>query len=457
MYAIFTFNKQTPFPGLYALIPTAGTALVIIFAVKGTLVNLVLGNKFLMGLGLVSYSAYLWHYPLFAFSRYRTHGEISQIVMGLLCFLTISLAYFSWRFIEKPFRSKTSINRKFVFSFSAFGCAGFIIFGIIGYQAKGFRSRLPMPPNVSWMSFSDKLDVEGDVCVPLLNTKYKGLSTCEFGNVDSDQVIVLYGDSHGQSISRVLNQEMIELGYKVIKVDTGCGVIPEIISFPVGNPREKYDYCNNKFSEVKRLISDYQASVLLVTRWTFQYFPLEGFVDALPFDNGVGGVEKINYRESVALLPDGDFSFGPDAKRKATVNLLRGLAEASKNLFVVYPIPEVGWDIFKVNAEYYKGNNKILDSLYFPYKRYQQRNKFVLQILQDELGKTPNAIPIRADLIFCSDIISGSCVAQKDGVPLYYDDDHLSDSGARLLVNDFAKRLSDRETQRGFAPANAAM
>ncbi len=70
-YAIFTFSKRTPFPGFYALIPTLGTTLVLLFATERTAAGKFLGNKVFVGIGLVSYSAYLWHQPLFAFARHN--------------------------------------------------------------------------------------------------------------------------------------------------------------------------------------------------------------------------------------------------------------------------------------------------------------------------------------------------------------------------------------------------
>jgi len=68
LYAVFAYSKATPFPGFYALVPTLGTVLIILFATKQTAVGKLLGNKAFVGVGLISYSAYLWHQPLFAFA-----------------------------------------------------------------------------------------------------------------------------------------------------------------------------------------------------------------------------------------------------------------------------------------------------------------------------------------------------------------------------------------------------
>lgn len=103
VYAIFAFDKSTPFPSSYTLIPTLGTAFVIIFATPQTIVGKMLGSKFLVGVGLISYSAYLWHQPLFAFARIRSLIEPSIWLFGLLTLFSFLLAYLTWRYIEKSF------------------------------------------------------------------------------------------------------------------------------------------------------------------------------------------------------------------------------------------------------------------------------------------------------------------------------------------------------------------
>ncbi|HEY3487123.1 MAG TPA: acyltransferase, partial [Gammaproteobacteria bacterium] len=137
-YAVFAYSKATAFPGSYALVPTLGAVLVILFATQQTVVGKFIGNKAFVGIGLISYSAYLWHQPLFAFARHRSLFEPSHIVFLSLSALALVLAYFSWRFVEAPFRSKVNFNRNFIFASAAFLSLSFVLFGTYGHFNQGF-------------------------------------------------------------------------------------------------------------------------------------------------------------------------------------------------------------------------------------------------------------------------------------------------------------------------------
>ncbi|MGI5310482.1 acyltransferase family protein [Rheinheimera sp. WS51] len=125
IYSIVVFDSTTPFPGIYALIPVIGSVLVLHFASKKTVVGRLLSTKAFVGIGLVSYSIYLWHQPLFSFARIRSLHEPSINVFIVLIFLTLAFSYFSWRFIEAPFRNKQKYATKT--NFYLFGGGIFIV------------------------------------------------------------------------------------------------------------------------------------------------------------------------------------------------------------------------------------------------------------------------------------------------------------------------------------------
>lgn len=141
LYAIFTFNKQTPFPSLYALAPTIGTALIILFASERTCIGYFLSNKLFVGIGLISYSAYLWHQPIFSFARLRSTNEPGEYLMIMLGMLSLLLAYITWKFVEQPFRNKTLFSRTTIFRNAAILSILIIGIGTLGNTYDGFANR----------------------------------------------------------------------------------------------------------------------------------------------------------------------------------------------------------------------------------------------------------------------------------------------------------------------------
>lgn len=91
------------------LLPVAGTALLILFAQDGSRVARALSWPGLAGIGLISYSAYLWHQPVFALARLRAlDGMPGPLVMAGLAGLVPLLAWATWRFVETPFRRRVA-------------------------------------------------------------------------------------------------------------------------------------------------------------------------------------------------------------------------------------------------------------------------------------------------------------------------------------------------------------
>ena len=128
--AMFLLDKNIPFPSVYALAPTLGTALIILFANNQTLVNKLLSFKLFVMIGLVSYSAYLWHQPLFVFARAYQMDTPSPPLMIVLSITSVLMGYVSWRYIEAPFRNKKRFSQKQIFVSSLLAGLFFISIGL---------------------------------------------------------------------------------------------------------------------------------------------------------------------------------------------------------------------------------------------------------------------------------------------------------------------------------------
>lgn len=133
MFSIFFFSRQTVFPSFYALVPTIGTSLIILFADRDTFVNKILSIKFLVSMGLISYSLYLWHQPLLAFGKIF-FDDLSIIKKLILIFFSILMSIFSYFYIEKIFRDKNKIDFKFFFKTITITSIFLVLFSHISYN-----------------------------------------------------------------------------------------------------------------------------------------------------------------------------------------------------------------------------------------------------------------------------------------------------------------------------------
>lgn len=217
VYSIVAFDKTTPFPSLYALIPTIGTGLLILCAVPKTFVHKLLSLKFIVGIGLISYSAYLWHQPLLAFARHRFIGEVSELILISLCCASLVMAWLSWRFIEGPFRNRKSFDRKVIFRLSAISILLFSTIGIAVHFTNGLeRLKILSYSTEEQRIYSIiKLNTNYDMYDRMHSSNCKlwakdigDLSTAEFDKCSKlfGGPLVVLGDSHALNIFNIFAQ-----------------------------------------------------------------------------------------------------------------------------------------------------------------------------------------------------------------------------------------------------------
>lgn len=140
-YSVFFYSEGTSFPGISALAPTLGAAFIIIFVTKGTMLYKTLASKVMVGIGLISYSAYLWHQPLFSLVHYISFHELIVFFKLGLCAIVFIISYMSWRFVELPFRKEGRIPN--IVSVSMLAVAVLFISGIgfLGHATEGYAFR----------------------------------------------------------------------------------------------------------------------------------------------------------------------------------------------------------------------------------------------------------------------------------------------------------------------------
>jgi peptidoglycan/LPS O-acetylase OafA/YrhL len=131
LLSIFIYDHNTPVPSIYALAPVLGTMLVVLFADQKTIVGRLLGTRAIVAIGLISYSAYLWHQPLFAFAKLRLDESPTSSLMIALSFASFVLAYLTWRYIETPFRSSNKHSLLKLRTIYFLGSITFILIGTL--------------------------------------------------------------------------------------------------------------------------------------------------------------------------------------------------------------------------------------------------------------------------------------------------------------------------------------
>ena len=409
-------------------IPTLGTTLIILFAGPGNLVWRLLSNRLLVAIGMISYSLYLWHYPLFVFYRWtRVDTAISAWEQGLLILLAFALAWATWLLIERPFRrpSRGRLARAMKAAFYV-GSGAFIgLFGTyLVIEPSGHeRMRLFYPVNVVWRSLGERVHAEGPVCTLQAMAGRDYTTGCSFGDLNGRRTVVLLGDSHSDALAYALDGALRSRGIRGVRLATqGCEPLP----FVRRNRDTSVTNCAQRTDELLATIRQLDADVILLNRWTFRLFPIPGAIEEMPYRNSEGSAEREEYRE-YEVWADGAFHVDADSKRRELTRFVTDVAGVARHLFLIDPVPESAIDIALENAIAFRRNGTIVRDISFPRADYERRNAFVLSVFG--ALTVPNITRVATEPLFCGLRAIDRCYVQLDTVPLYYDDDHLSQEG----------------------------
>jgi len=294
-FSIFAFDKNTPFPSLYALVPTLGTALIILFAHPQTLAGKILGSKLPVAIGLLSYSAYLWHQPLLAFARLRSDGPPNNGLLLALIAGSLILAQFSLKYVEQPFRDRQRVGRRSVFGMGALVSALILVLGFWGVSTNGFDQRLS-PEQRELLSYArydiDKIYRHHGCYVSSTKRDWKFSPDCTKTTKASDGIF-LWGDSHAAALSN---------GLRTLMPDTDqytAGACPPLIGINIASA----PYCK----EINRFVLGEIArtkpkSIVLHANWS-SYFKDSRSTNAdLSITQTLDGIRKASPLSKIYLL-----------------------------------------------------------------------------------------------------------------------------------------------------------
>lgn len=266
LFSIFIYDETTPFPSVYTLVPVLGAVLLILFADKETLSARLLTNKLFVGIGLISYSAYLWHQPILAFGRIYISDELPMDFRIASIFATVILAYVTWKFVESPFRSKALTTSKIIFVTSSLGIVFFISFGTLYVnEYLPLRKIDTLAKNIIPTS-SRSMQLE-DNCFLLSQDISLFASECAAPK-EGKFNILLIGDSHAAAlypgfeiISSTINVDLMSAAY--------C--LPIVTKFPSNNSQTATPRCSTINNQVLEAIRTKNYDVVILSAYMYEW------------------------------------------------------------------------------------------------------------------------------------------------------------------------------------------
>lgn len=423
--AVFYIGPNDDFPGWLAILPTSASVLLILASLGGGGV----GNKLLamtpmVWVGLLSYSLYLWHWPILVFARYVTNGELSPGAAMVCVALSFAMAAFSLRFVERPFRLGRSKFSGLQVSIFALTGAGVLAAGATAVLATGGMPQRFSPAAARYLEPAERLKFAE--CFDLDPEAAASRPVCHLGDKTAPTKVVVWGDSHGYRLAANVDQIGLEESFDALLLTHGScpplqGVTYGRTPF-AGLPLGGESTGCRKFSEraYAQILASKPDLVILSALWA-NY--AEGTVADSP--------------KSFNSLSDSNAFSRSSAEnrqvfRRSVTRTINALRSNGARVLIVGPVPNLEIDAPRALAISKQWN---LESPAGPsLAEFYWREKSVLASFAeaDLLSDVTVYYPHR---ILCG---SGACSISKDGRSLYMDDNHLNDFGNALIYPSFA-------------------
>ena len=434
----FLFPEDASFPGASALPPVIGAALIIWSGIgqsKLPAISRLLTLKPIVGIGLISYSLYLWHWPIFAFQKHLSYSSESQTIQIILLLISLVPAWLSWKFVETPFR-KTLVfyTQRGIVQFAGATAMLLVSFGGLAWQTAGYFWRF----DANEMSYiRTARETIGLKILDDLNLNLKEVGTKRIGN-RKDIDFALWGDSHAMSLSHTFDLQAEKLGLGGISL-LHSGWPPLI---------------NVERNDRGVLPSDSIALTLTKLKPKVVFMVMRGVAYTKGKSDFEVKVKKTETRFGSLIKHKSLKSFDKEnAFRSYETSLAETITELTTSgakVFLIQDWPELPFSITNI----VEWKTKLLlrqkhetDPSKFIVTRedYLERQGTITQISKDVASKIPNAHFLTTDSVIFRDGKDFKPF-NDDGV-FYYDDDHLNDFGANHLLGDLIEKWLQDEVQ----------
>jgi peptidoglycan/LPS O-acetylase OafA/YrhL len=409
-------------PGILPIVfACAGTALLLAFTGRGGAVYRLLANPIPVAIGLISYSAYLWHQPLLAFARIR-FGELDLPAVLALGAASLLLAWPTWAFVEQPFRRPGRGGSTRPLTVAAVAITALAAIGLGGIATDGVAAR-KSPAVQAIMASVTEVNPYREACKTDLdeaNPTHPAPGCLIDGALPG---VVFFGDSHADFIQGGLFPAAQEAGFRFYSVTrSACPPVPGLTrTGPAAS-----DACDGFVRDVIDYAErDDFGVVVLGARW------IAGVAED-GFDNGEGGAESApgDFLTPIGTAPqDG-------AERQAAViatyvQSVQDLLAAGLRVVLVYPVPEAGWNVPEELARRRERSDEPV-TLSTDHAVFLERQAPILAAF--DAIDSPHLYRARPSDVLCDGALPGRCLNSIGDQPLYFDDDHLNDFGARLIA-----------------------
>ncbi|MGE0289249.1 MAG: acyltransferase family protein [Bradyrhizobium sp.] len=397
--ALIFLWPDTPTPSLWTLLPTAGTVLILVFGRTGALVARLLSLKPVVGIGLISYSAYLWHQPLLAFARIRNGEDATGWLLWGLIAVTFLLAWASWKYVEEPVR-----RRKIGPTLSSLQVVGVAAVCLVIVCAAGLSLHSGYPDRVapSGVAFAEIAKFEDNLAgnygldQSCESNSFPVSGKCFTGN---EPEMVLWGDSYAMHLAQALASSKSAPSMAQF-TRSQCAPFPGFAVEYIG-----------------RDIRDCIAFNDAVLKWIVNTETVRVVVISSPFEKAT---RSLFGRDGHRISEDR----AEQAIVESIASLSQTLRDHGKKLVVVSPPPSLGHDIGvcdlrrRINGE----PETTCDMPLVEVKLHQSEPRALLS----KLG-----VPV----LWIESLTCGkqSCAATIEGLNLYRDSGHLSVAGSAAL------------------------
>jgi peptidoglycan/LPS O-acetylase OafA/YrhL len=404
LYAIFGFTKYTPFPGWAALLPVLGaTAMIWAQGHSPTLVGRLLSLRGMVGVGLISYSWYLWHWPVFVYANAISVDGMQGWEAAGWVGLSLALAWLSWRLIELPFREKRFLaGRKPVL---AAGLAALLVIGLAGQivrEADGVPGRL----SGQAMQYAQARDWQQGQMDCLLQRNSKDLSkVCRFGgDAQTPPVQLVWGDSHAAALKPAIKADAERYGIPVWLASlSGC--------LPVLG-HETRQQCQDFNHATLQSIREHKIrDVVLAARWSLYLYGEED-----------GDMQHVLYREDSRPVAEQEVA-------KDLTAMVHSLREAGARVWIFKEVPlQRQGTVARLASLAMVGRSA--ERLGRPIAEHLARQQFLNSLFDQLSEQDPQVRIIDPTALMCP---AGVCRAEFDGYSQYMDENHLSDKGGERM------------------------